>query len=120
MDTLYVRIGNENLQKLIDQFYDLVFSSEKIAPLFKNDKEEIKEKQYLFLSQFFGGPQLYTEKYGHPKMRARHLPHAISEEAKNEWLRCMKLAIETLDLTDDLKIALYNCFPAVAQHMVNQ
>ncbi len=120
MDTLYVRIGNENLQKLIDQFYDLVFSSEKIAPLFKNDKEEIKEKQYLFLSQFLGGPQLYTEKYGHPKMRARHLPHAISEEAKNEWLRCMKLAIETLDLTDDLKIALYNCFPAVAQHMVNQ
>lgn len=120
MDTLYVRIENENLQKLIDQFYDLVFSSEKIAPLFKNDKEEIKEKQYLFLSQFLGGPQLYTEKYGHPKMRARHLPHAISEEAKNEWLRCMKLAIETLDLTDDLKIALYNCFPAVAQHMVNQ
>jgi hemoglobin len=120
MDTLYVRIGNENLQKLIDQFYDLVFSSEKIAPLFKNDKEEIKEKQYLFLSQFLGGPQLYTEKYGHPKMRARHLPHAISEEAKNEWLRCMKLAVETLDLTDDLKIALYNCFPAVAQHMVNQ
>ena len=40
MDTLYVRIGNENLQKLIDQFYDLVFSSEKIAPLFKNDKEQ--------------------------------------------------------------------------------
>lgn len=120
MDSLYVRIGNENLQKLIDQFYDLVFSSEKIAPLFKNDKEEIKEKQYLFLSQFLGGPHLYTEKYGHPKMRARHLPHAISEEAKNEWLRCMKLAIETLDLTDDLKIALYNCFPAVAQHMVNQ
>jgi hemoglobin len=120
MDTLYVRIGNENLQKLIDQFYDLVFSSEKIAPLFKNDKEEIKEKQYLFLSQFLGGPHLYTQKYGHPKMRARHLHHAISEEAKNEWLRCMKLAIATLDLTDDLKIALYNCFPAVAQHMVNQ
>jgi len=120
MDTLYVRIGNENLQKLIDQFYDLLFSSEKIAPLFKNDKEEIKEKQYLFLSQFLGGPQLYTDKYGHPKMRARHLSHEITEDAKEEWLKCMKLAIETLTITDDLKMALYNCFPAVAQHMVNQ
>jgi len=120
MDTLYVRIGNENLQKLIDQFYDLLFSSEKIAPLFKNDKEEIKEKQYLFLSQFLGGPQLYTDKYGHPKMRARHFSHEITEDAKEEWLKCMKLAIETLTITDDLKMALYNCFPAVAQHMVNQ
>ncbi|MEY3236249.1 MAG: hypothetical protein RI883_350 [Bacteroidota bacterium] len=120
MDTLYVRIGSENLQKLIIVFYDLVFSSEKIAPLFKNNKEDIKEKQFMFLTQFLGGPQLYNEKYGHPKMRARHLPHAISEEAKEEWLKCMKLAIETLDLSDELKIALYNCFPAVAQHMVNR
>ena len=120
MDTLYARIGADKLQQLINVFYDLVFTSEKIAPLFQNDKEEIKEKQYLFLTQFLGGPQLYTEKYGHPKMRARHLPHAITEEAKEEWLKCMKLAIETLDLSDDVKIALYNCFPAVAQHMVNQ
>jgi hemoglobin len=120
METLYTKIGGNKLMQLVDVFYDKVFLSEKIAPLFKNDKEEIKEKQFLFLSQFLGGPQLYTEKYGHPKMRARHLPHAITEDAKNEWLRCMKLAIETLDLSDDLKIALYNCFPAVAQHMVNR
>lgn len=120
MDTLFVRIGTKNLQLLVDTFYDLVFTSEKIAPLFKNDKEEIKEKQFMFLTQFLGGPQLYTEKYGHPKMRARHLPHAITEDAKIEWLHCMKLAIDTLDLCDDLKIALYNCFPPVAQHMVNR
>ena len=120
MDTLYDKIGSKNLQILIDKFYDLVFSSEKIAPLFKNEKEEIKGKQIMFLTQFLGGPQLYTEKHGHPKMRARHLPHTITEDAKSEWLKCMKLAIDTLEISDELKIALFDCFPAVAQHMVNQ
>jgi hemoglobin len=50
----------------------------------------------------------------------RHLPHAITNEAKEEWLRCMKQAIDTLELSDELKISLYNCFPPVAQHMVNR
>jgi hemoglobin len=105
---------------LIEIFYDLVFSSEKIGPLFQNDKEEIKEKQFQFLTQFLGGPQLYSMQHGHPKMRMRHLPHAITDEAKEEWLRCMKQAIDTLELSDELKITLYNCFPPVAQHMVNR
>lgn len=120
MDTLYNQIGSDKLKQLIETFYSFVFTSEKIAPLFQNDKEEIKEKQFLFLTQFLGGPALYTQKYGHPKMRQRHLPHPITEEAKQEWLRCMKLAIHELDLTEDIKISLYNCFPAVAQHMVNR
>lgn len=120
MNTLYEQIGSTNLKKLIETFYTFVFASEKIAPLFKNNKEEIKQKQFLFLTQFLGGPAIYTEKYGHPKMRQRHLPHSITEEAKEEWLRCMKLAINSLDTTEELKRALYNCFPAVAQHMVNK
>ncbi len=120
MDTLYNRIGSDNLKQLIDAFYDLVFDNEKIAPLFQNDKEEIKEKQFLFLTQFLGGPGIYSERFGHPKMRARHLPHKITLEAKEEWLRCMRMAIDTLDEIDDqLKVELYMCFPQVAQHMVN-
>jgi hemoglobin len=116
---MYEKIGAINLQKLVDRFYDLVFTSEIIGPLFKINKEEIKQKQFEFLTQFLGGPQLYSEKYGHPKMRMRHLPHAITDEARIEWLRCMKIAIDTLDLSDDLKVQFYNCFPQVAQHMVN-
>lgn len=116
---MYEKIGEANLRKLVNEFYDLVFASEIIGPLFKNDKEEIKQKQFEFLTQFLGGPQLYSEKYGHPKMRMRHLPHAINEEARTEWLRCMKLAIDTLDLSEDMKLQFYNCFPQIAQHMVN-
>ncbi|MEN9440332.1 MAG: hypothetical protein RLZ33_408 [Bacteroidota bacterium] len=120
MDTLYNRIGSDNLKQLIDAFYDFVFANEKIGPLFQNDKEEIKEKQFLFLTQFLGGPGVYSERFGHPKMRARHIPHKITLEAKEEWLKCMRMAIDTLDQLDDaLKVELYMCFPQVAQHMVN-
>lgn len=120
MEALYDRVGVGNLHKLVEIFYDLVFTSEKIAPLFQNDKEVIKKKQFAFLSQFLGGPQLYTMEHGHPKMRMRHLPHEITNEAKDEWLHCMKLAIDKLDLSAELKETLYNCFPPVAQHMVNR
>jgi hemoglobin len=119
MNTLYYILGEQNLKLLVTEFYDRVFSSEKIGPLFQNEKEEIKQRQFLFLTQFLGGPQLYTEKFGHPKMRMRHLPHRIDEGAKEEWLKCMQEAIETLHVHPELKKALYNCFPPVAQHMVN-
>lgn len=119
MDTIYSKLGPKALEQLIDTFYNLVFASEIIGPLFKNDQEEIKNKQLLFLTQFLGGPQVYSQMHGHPRMRARHLPHKITPEAKEEWLKCMRIAIETLDVSDELKVELYNVFPQVAQHMVN-
>lgn len=119
MDTLYSKIGQDRLHKVLVLFYDKVFSSAIIGPLFKGDKEEILEKQELFLTQFLGGPQLYSQKYGHPRMRARHLPHKITNEGKDEWLRLMKASIEEVFGNDSLGVALYNCFPQVAQHMVN-
>ena len=67
-ESLYDQLGEQNLRRLLDRFYDLVFSNEVIGPLFKTDKAEIKEKQRLFLTQFFGGPPLYSEKNGHPKL----------------------------------------------------
>ena len=118
--TLYDQIGDSELQKLINSFYAKVFVSPIISPLFnQTNAESIKDKQYRFLTQFLGGPPRYIEKYGPPQMRKRHIPHAISNEAKEEWLRLMKSSINELNLADDLKIALYNCFPQVAQHMVN-
>lgn len=76
-------------------------------------------KQFLFLTQFFGGPSIYTEEFGHPKMRMRHLKHVIREEDKEEWLRCMNESIEELPVDDGLKLELKAAFPILAQHMVN-
>lgn len=118
--TLYELIGDEKLKKLVNTFYDLVQQNETLAPLFKGDFETIRDKQFCFLSQFLGGPLRYNEKYGHPKMRLRHLPHPIDQNAKTEWLKCMKLAISDIQLKPELAEALYNCFPPVAEHMVNK
>lgn len=121
MKTLYERVGQERLHTLIQYFYDRVFSSEKIGPLFdKLDKDLVRRKQELFLTQFLGGPDLYGREFGHPRLRMRHLPHAIDESAMVEWLRCMKEAIWELEMDEELKIDLYACFPKVAQHMVNR
>ena len=119
--TLYEQIGDNQLHTLLNSFYAKVFSSPVIGSLFnQTEMDSIKDKQFRFLSQFLGGPQRYTEKFGHPKMRQRHAPHAITDIAKEEWLKLMKLSIEELDMEEDLKVALYNCFPRVAAHMVNR
>jgi len=121
MKTFYEQIGEYRLQKIVTTFYAKVFASSVIGHLFQNDRQLIQEKQFKFLTQFLGGPQLYSQEYGHPKMRMRHLPHAINTEAKEEWLKCMKQAIfEVLNDDEDLASELYNCFPPVAQHMVNR
>ncbi|MBK7128043.1 MAG: globin [Crocinitomicaceae bacterium] len=119
--TIYQQLGDDTLMLLLRNFYDKVFTSSVIGHMFtKTSKDEILDKQYCFLTQFLGGPLRYTEKYGHPRMRERHLAHPINTEARDEWLRLMKAAIEQSVDDPQLQIALYNCFPAVANHMVNR
>ncbi len=120
MESLFDKIGADNINLLVEHFYDNVFESSIIAPLFKTDKEEIKRKQFLFLTQFLGGPQLYSQEFGHPRMKMRHLPHAIDEVAKNEWLRCMRLAVDSLPISNQLKDELFAAFPKLAEHMMNR
>jgi len=119
-EALYYRFGKENLYLLVERFYDLVFVNDQIAHLFKNDKEEIKGKQRLFLSQFLGGPALYSEKFGHPQMRARHMPHSITETDAIAWLHCMSQAIGSLPISEELKDELFTRFPSTAMFMVNK
>jgi hemoglobin len=119
-DALYYRLGEKNIDLLVQYFYDLVFVNEQIAHLFKNDKEEIKGKQRLFLTQFLGGPQAYSEKFGHPQMRARHLPHPITQSDAMVWLHCMSQAIRELPIDETLKNELFARFPATAMFMVNK
>jgi hemoglobin len=117
--TLFDRLGADNLKLLVDRFYDLVFAHEQISHLFKTDKAVIKEKQRLFLTQFLGGPPLYSDQYGHPKLRARHLPHIITETDATAWLSCMSQAITSLPIEEDLKDELFRGFIRTAMFMVN-
>ena len=120
METLYSKIGPNSLKQLVDTFYDIIFNESTISHLFKNDQSTIRDKQYRFLTQFLGGPQIYTSEYGHPRMRMRHLPHAIDEAARLEWLRCMKFAIDKMNFDPEIADDLYECFPKLAMHMQNR
>ncbi len=120
METLYDKLGEKRLKQLVDTFYDLVFQNPVIGALFaKSDQNVVKHKQFCFLTQFLGGPPIYNQEFGHPQLRAKHLPHQIDEAAKNEWLRLMKISIDTLDIDDHLKKVVYDCFPMLAERMKN-
>ena len=117
--TIYEEIGAENLKIMVDKFYELVFVDPLLSPLFNSDKKLIKHKQYLFLTQFLGGPDLYSQEFGHPRLRARHMPHAITEEHAVAWLKCMYAAIQELAIDEALKTRLFERFPSTAFFMVN-
>jgi hemoglobin len=118
--TLYEWIGGAAaIRRLVEAFYPKVQANPVIGPLFPEDITPVKEKQYLFLTQFFGGPPLYTQQYGHPMMRARHLPFPITREKADEWLGCMKEALAEIGLEPEKQAVVLERLKGPAYHFVN-
>lgn len=111
--------GAATVRKLVEAFYPKVQQNEEIGPLFPEDITPVMEKQYMFLTQFFGGPALYTEEYGHPMMRARHLPFPITESRAKAWLSCMKEAISEIGLSEQLQAHILERLSGPAYHFIN-
>jgi hemoglobin len=119
-NTIYEMMGgSETLQRLIEAFYPKVQGHPLLGPLFPEDIEPIMEKQFMFLTQFFGGPALYSEQYGHPMMRARHMPFPITKEHADAWLSCMRLALKEVDLEAELQSIIIERLSAPAYHFIN-
>jgi hemoglobin len=121
INTLFGDIGGaETLEELVNAFYPRVYADDDLAPLFVGDMEEIKRKQRMFLSQFTGGPALYSEEFGPPAMRYRHMPFEITPTRAKAWLRCMKEAFEEIGLDQSpAGEAFYSRLTQVAGIMVN-
>lgn len=122
--TSYELIGGaEPVRALVDRFYDLMELEEAYAlirEMHPQDLSSSREKLYLFLSGWMGGPQLYQEKYGHPMLRARHLPFPIGSVERNQWLDCMKRAMDEVAIDPLLKERLNESFFATADWMRNK
>ncbi|CAA6822216.1 MAG: Hemoglobin-like protein HbO [uncultured Thiotrichaceae bacterium] len=89
--------GDQGVRKLVDRFYDLMDEREDVKVLRDLHAKSLRisrDKLYMFLSGWLGGPQLYVEKYGHPRLRARHLPFKITNEERDQWMSCMNQALE--------------------------
>ena len=119
--SLYSEIGGqETIDKLVDAFYPRVYADPELRPLFEGDMEEIKRKQRMFLPQFLGGPALYSQEFGPPAMRARHLPFEVTPRRAACWLRCMREAFQEIGLDQNLAgLAFYDRLTQVAGIMVN-
>lgn len=111
--------GAEGIRKLVEAFYPKVQEHPLLAPLFPEDIRPVIEKQYMFLSQFFGGPPLFSEAYGHPMMRARHMPFPITPERAEAWLSCMKQALRETGWDPELQLAVLERLKGPAYHFIN-
>ncbi|VEG64913.1 globin family protein [Staphylococcus condimenti] len=94
----YEVIGKERLYSMIDYFYSLVEKDERINYLFPGDFAETSRKQKQFLTQFLGGPALYTEEHGHPMLKMRHMEFRITPFERDAWLDNMNKAIQHAEL----------------------
>jgi hemoglobin len=118
--TPYEAIGGEEMvAKLVEAFYKRVAQHPDLKPIFPNDLTETARKQKQFLTQYLGGPPLYTEEHGHPMLRARHLPFEITPTRAKAWLSCMREAMDEVGLSGQVRDEFYQRLVLTAHHMVN-
>lgn len=115
--------GDAKVRELVDRFYDLMDFEPKYRELravHGSILESAREKLYMFLSGWLGGPALYTDRYGHPMLRARHLPFAIGEVERDQWMACMVQAMEEVEVPQELRKPLEDAFWKTADWMRNR
>jgi hemoglobin len=126
--SLYDVFGGEpeathQIRKIVEAFYDVMDKDEKaktIRAMHGKDLTSAREKLFMFLVGWTGGPQLYIERYGHPFLRRRHLPFKIGEAERDQWIYCMTKAMLHLKIDEAKMKALLNVLYPIADFMRNQ
>ena len=115
--------GAEKVRELVETFYTIMDSDPKAAPIrayHAQDLTEAREKLFMFLVGWTGGPALYIERYGHPRLRQRHMPFSIGEPERNQWMYCMISAMQRLKIDEKLMQKLAEQLYGVADFMRNK
>lgn len=122
MGTVYDAAGGEEtFRRLVDRFYQGVADDPLLRPLYpEEDLSGASERLTLFLIQYWGGPQTYSEQRGHPRLRLRHVPFAIGRAERDAWMRHMREAVDSLRIDEALRAELLRYFEAAASAMMNR
>ncbi len=115
--------GSSGIHALVTEFYrqmDTLPETKPIRDMHPKDLTESIEKLYEFLSGWLGGPPLYIEKRGHPRLRMRHFPFKIGVAESEQWLLCMERALDVQNVPTAKRQLLLDAFRKVATHMINQ
>lgn len=122
--TPYEAIGGEAVVgRLTDRFYALMDSAPQFAgirAMHPGNLQDSRDKLFMFLSGWLGGPDLFVERFGHPRLRARHLPFAIGSAERDQWVACMALAMEEVGIDAGLRQRLLESFFNTADFMRNR
>jgi len=122
--TVFERIGGEvGTRALVDRFYleaDLEAAYGALRALHPSTLDGSRDKLYWFLCGWLGGPQHYTDRFGHPMLRARHLPFAIGIRERDQWMACMQQAMRESGIDEALAEQLANAFYGTADWMRNR
>ena len=122
--TLYEVIGGESrVREMVDRFYDLMELEPEFALLRAAHPPTLanaRERLFRFLSGWMGGPDLYIEAHGHPRLRMRHMPFAIGTRERDQWLRAMAWAMEDVGIDEALRVRLMESFYQTADWMRNK
>ena len=115
--------GDGPIRRLVDRFYDLMDlepAYEALRTVHPDDLQSARDKLHWFLSGWLGGPNLYIEKFGHPRLRARHMPYPIGIRERDQWLACMKQAMVETGVDAELQTRLDQAFFQTADWMRNK
>jgi hemoglobin len=119
--SLFERVGgSEGVRAIVWRFYALVAADPDLRPLYPADLAPGRGKLALFLQQWLGGPGTYSELHGHPRLRMRHLPFAVTGHGAGRWLRYMRQALREEGVSDEDQREIFTGLAPLAHHMVNQ
>nr|WP_203596459.1 globin [Actinomadura bangladeshensis] len=119
--TFYEAVGGEEtFHRLVHRFYQGVAEDPDLRPMYpEEDLGPAEERLRLFLIQYWGGPNTYGQRRGHPRLRMRHVPFVIDEAQRDRWLKHMRDAVEELELPEPLEKQLWDYFTMAARSLVN-
>ncbi|MDJ1136612.1 globin [Streptomyces iconiensis] len=119
--TFYEQVGGEEtFRRLVHRFYQGVAEDPVLRPMYpEEDLGPAEERFALFLMQYWGGPRTYSDQRGHPRLRMRHAPFKVDQEAHDAWLKHMRVAVESLELPTELETQLWDYLIYAAGSMIN-
>ncbi|MBV6522845.1 MAG: Group 2 truncated hemoglobin YjbI [Gemmatimonadaceae bacterium] len=115
--------GEEGIRRLVDRFYDIMDTAPEASGVRSLHAQSLKwsrQKLFMYLTGWSGGPPLYEDRYGHPHLRMRHVPFRIGQEERDQWVWCMDRALDEQEMSAELRERLRQRLHFLADHMRNE
>ena len=112
--------GHEFFVQLVDGFYEGIEQDPVLRPMYPDDLTDSKHHLVMFLEQYWGGPRTYQAERGHPRLRMRHAPFPIDDDARDRWIEHMRESLSRINVPEQLRDELWTYLVSAAHSLVNK